>query len=258
MIKKEDIKIGLEFLLPCERIEHTKVGFTYYVNTKNGCYTALSKPTDAFRVKSVKNDHVYCDVCDATSVRVDLDILQKNGLYPEYAEKLMDEWKDSVIASENKNKHATIELELPSGVISTLVPKNDWIANYAFVGGSRGGNKRNFMSCYLGKFNIPQYENNVEQSNEDCKAFKAITDKMRDTYKRKNHDYGNAFSEMYDELGINYGYGKIREKVNRIKTLKDNEAQVANEPLEDALLDCANYCILTLMEYQKRKEHGAD
>lgn len=94
--------------------------------------------------------------------------------------------------------------------------------------------------------------------NTDADRFKEITDKMSDTYKRKNHDYGNAFSEMYDELGINYGYGKIREKVNRIKTLKDNEAQVANEPLEDALLDCANYCILTLMEYQKRKEHGTD
>lgn len=92
----------------------------------------------------------------------------------------------------------------------------------------------------------------------DADRFKEITDKMCDIYKRKNHDYGNAFSEMYDELGINYGYGKIREKVNRIKTLKDNEAQVANEPLEDALLDCANYCILTLMEYQKRKEHGTD
>lgn len=92
----------------------------------------------------------------------------------------------------------------------------------------------------------------------DVGRFKDITDKMSDTYKRKNHDYGNAFSEMYDELGINYGYGKIREKVNRIKTLKDNEAQVTNEPLEDALLDCANYCILTLMEYQKRKEHGTD
>lgn len=92
----------------------------------------------------------------------------------------------------------------------------------------------------------------------DCFSFDEITKKMLDTYIKKNHDYGNAFSEMYDELGINYGYGKIREKVNRIKTLKDNEAQVANEPLEDALLDCANYCILTLMEYQKRKEHGAD
>lgn len=98
-----------------------------------------------------------------------------------------------------------------------------------------------------------------EQSkNTDADRFKDITDKMSDTYKCKNHDYGNAFSEMYDELGINYGYGKIREKVNRIKTLKDNEAQVANEPLEDALLDCANYCILTLMEYQKCKEHGTD
>ena len=95
-----------------------------------------------------------------------------------------------------------------------------------------------------------------ESDKSDADRFKEITDKMSDTYKRKNHDYGNAFSEMYDELGINYGYGKIREKVNRIKTLKDNEAQVANEPLEDALLDCANYCILTLMEYQKRKEHG--
>ena len=97
-----------------------------------------------------------------------------------------------------------------------------------------------------------------ESENSDTERFKEITDKMSDTYKRKNHDYGNAFSEMYDELGINYGYGKIREKVNRIKTLKDNEAQVANESLEDALLDCANYCILTLMEYQKRKKHGAD
>ena len=168
--------------------------------------------TDVFRVKSVKNDRVYCDVCDVTSVRVDLDILQEKGMYPEYAEKLIDEWKDS-IGVDNLNWS-----ELP------------------------------FNSIVMGE----------QSKNTDADRFKDITDKMSDTYKRKNHDYGNAFSEMYDELGINYGYGKIREKVNRIKTLKDNEAQVANEPLEDALIDCANYCILTLMEYQKRKEHGTD
>lgn len=212
MIKKEDIKVGLEFLLPCERIERTEGGFRYYVNTRKKCYAALSKPTDVFSVKSVKNDHVYCDVCDATGVRVDLDILHKNGIYPEYAKNLRDEWKDS-IGVDNLNRS-----ELP------------------------------FNSIGMGE----------QSKNTDADRFKDITDKMSDTYKRKNHDYGNAFSEMYDELGINYGYGKIREKVNRIKTLKDNEAQVANEPLEDALLDCANYCILTLMEYQKRKEHGAD
>lgn len=212
MIKKEDIKVGLEFLLPCERIERTKEGFLYYVNTRKNVYSALSEPTDVFRVKSVKDDRVYCDIRDITSVRVDLDILQKNGIYPEYAKNLMDEWKDS-IGVDNLNWS-----ELP------------------------------FNSIIMGE----------QSKNTDADRFKDITDKMSDTYKRKNHDYGNAFSEMYDELGINYGYGKIREKVNRIKTLKDNEAQVANEPLEDALLDCANYCILTLMEYQKRKEHGTD
>lgn len=212
MIKKEDIKVGLEFLLPCERIERTKEGFLYYVNTRKNVYSALSEPTDVFRVKSVKDDRVYCDIRDITSVRVDLDILQKNGIYPEYAKNLMDEWKDS-IGVDNLNWS-----ELP------------------------------FNSIVMGE----------QSKNTDADRFKDITDKMSDTYKRKNHDYGNAFSEMYDELGINYGYGKIREKVNRIKTLKDNEAQVANEPLEDALLDCANYCILTLMEYQKRKEHGTD
>lgn len=208
MIKKEDIKVGLEFLLPCESIERTRQGFLYYVNTRKGCCMSLIRPTDVFRVKFVKDDRVYCEVRDITNVRVDLDILQKNGFYPEYAEKLMDEWKDCII----------------------------------------GDN----LDCSK----LPLKGKQNERTDAD--RFKDITDKMSDTYKRKNHDYGNAFSEMYDELGINYGYGKIREKVNRIKTLKDNEAQVANEPLEDALLDCANYCILTLMEYQKRKEHGTD
>lgn len=28
MIKKEDIKVGLEFLLPCESIERTRGGFS--------------------------------------------------------------------------------------------------------------------------------------------------------------------------------------------------------------------------------------
>ena len=96
MIKKEDIKVGLEFLLPCDRIVRTEEGFRYYVNTRDGYYLALSKPTDVFRIKSVKNGLAYCDVRDITDVCVNLDILQNNGIYPEYAKNLMDEWKDSI------------------------------------------------------------------------------------------------------------------------------------------------------------------
>ena len=102
MIKKEDIKVGMLFLLPCERIERTEEGFSYYVNTRNGYYLALSKPTDVFRVKSVKNGLAYCDVRDITNVQVNLDILQKNGLFPEDAEKAMD----GRILWENKAKRA--------------------------------------------------------------------------------------------------------------------------------------------------------
>ena len=97
MIKKEDIKVGLKFLLPCERIERREDKFLYFVNTMGSYYLGLSEPTDVFRVKSVKNDSVYCDVRDVTNIRVNLDVLQKNGFYPEYAGKLMDEWKNFVI-----------------------------------------------------------------------------------------------------------------------------------------------------------------
>lgn len=102
MIKKEDIKVGLKFLLPCESIERTRGGFLYYVNTKKGHCMSLIEPTDVFCVESVKNDCVYCSVRNITNVRVDLDILQKNGIYPEYAENLFDEWKNPII-SDNLN-----------------------------------------------------------------------------------------------------------------------------------------------------------
>lgn len=212
MIKKEDIKVGLEFLLPCERIERTKEGFLYYVNTRKGCYSALSEPTDVFRVKSVKNDRVYCDVCDVTSERVDLDILQEKGIYPGYAEKLMDEWKNCIIGN-NLNWS-----ELP------------------------------FNSLIMGKQN----------EKTDADRFKEITDKMCDIYKQKNSDYGSSFSKLFKKCGMTYAYGHLAEKIERIDSLSNNDAKVQGESMIDSLYDLANYSILTIMEIEKRKKHGAD
>ena len=212
MIKKEDIKVGLKFLLPCERIERTKEGFLYYVNTRNGCYSALSEPTDVFRVKSVKDDRVYCDVCDVTSVRVDLYILQEKGIYPEYAENLMDEWKDSI-----------------------CVDNLNW-------------SESPFNSIVMGKQN----------EKTDADRFKEITDKMCNIYKQKNSDYGSSFSKLFNKCGMTYAYGHLAEKIERIDSLSNNEAKVQGESMIDSLYDLANYSILTIMEIEKRKEHGAD
>ena len=91
-------------------------------------------------------------------------------------------------------------------------------------------------------------------SNEDM--YRSLLDKLFETYKAKNSDYGNAFAEMFDELGIDYAYGKLREKMNRIKVLRNKPNMVDNEGLEDALLDTAGYAILTLVELKKRKSNG--
>ena len=94
----------------------------------------------------------------------------------------------------------------------------------------------------------------VTDPQSDEEIYGSLLDKLFTTYKAKNHDYSNAFSEMFDELGIDYAYGKLREKINRIKALRKQPNMVENEGLEDALLDTAGYAILTLVELKKRKE----
>ena len=99
----------------------------------------------------------------------------------------------------------------------------------------------------------PQVTNN--QSDEEI--YGSLLDELFATYKSKNADYGSAFAEMFDELGIDYAYGKLREKMNRIKVLRNKPNMVENEGLEDALLDTAGYAILALVELKKRK-NGID
>ena len=91
------------------------------------------------------------------------------------------------------------------------------------------------------------------QSDEEI--YGSLLDKLFTTYKAKDADYGSAFAEMFDELGIDYAYGKLREKINRIKALRKQPNMVENEGLEDALLDTAGYAILTLVELKKRKDN---
>ena len=53
-----------------------------------------------------------------------------------------------------------------------------------------------------------------------CVAFRDITNGMYDTFKAKNHDYGNSFSELFAECGMTYLCAKA-----------DNSAFVDNQQL---------------------------
>ena len=85
-------------------------------------------------------------------------------------------------------------------------------------------------------------------------AFRDITNGMYDTFKAKNHDYGNSFSELFAECGMTYAYGHMAEKLKRVKSLMSDEAKVNGESMRDSLLDLANYAILTIMELDKTRK----
>jgi hypothetical protein len=91
----------------------------------------------------------------------------------------------------------------------------------------------------------------IEEQNDKIKTHGEICDKIKEIYKNKNSDYGNAFAilrEKYPESIII----RLYDKILRLETLmkKDYIAKV-NESIEDTLFDIANYAIMELTE---RKE----
>lgn len=85
--------------------------------------------------------------------------------------------------------------------------------------------------------------------------FKDITEEMNALYERKNHDYGNSFSETFRKLGIISAATRMLDKMNRIVSLVTKDKQKVNdESLRDTLIDIANYAVMTIMEIDKKKE----
>ena len=85
--------------------------------------------------------------------------------------------------------------------------------------------------------------------------FKDITEEMNALYERKNHDYGNSFSETFRKLGIISAATRMLDKMNRIVFLVTKDQQKVNdESLRDTLIDIANYAVMTIMEIDKKKE----
>ena len=85
-------------------------------------------------------------------------------------------------------------------------------------------------------------------------TFKEITDEMNALYERKNHDYGNSFSETYRKLGVISATTRMLDKMNRIVSLVTKDKQEVNdESLRDTLIDLANYAVMTIMELDGEK-----
>lgn len=76
-----------------------------------------------------------------------------------------------------------------------------------------------------------------------------ICDELKDLYRCKNADYGNSFATARREVPC-YTLGKLYDKFSRYQNLalKGEQSAQVDEPIEDTLLDLANYAIMELTE----------
>ena len=88
--------------------------------------------------------------------------------------------------------------------------------------------------------------NKVTHHCDVCESLNAL-------YDRKNTDYGDSFSKSFQEYGLTMACIRLEDKLNRLKALTKNEAQVKDESITDTLMDLANYAIMTIMELEDER-----
>lgn len=79
---------------------------------------------------------------------------------------------------------------------------------------------------------------------------KELCDRIHNTCVKKNHDYGNSASALYEKFGLISYIVRMNDKMNRVNTLINRETEVKDEKIEDTLLDLANYCLLAVADME--------
>lgn len=263
MINRKDIKEGLKFRMPNNKIERK-----YQVASFRGATDMCEFIQYLTTLKTPHGDKNYVtlqvplfEVCGGPKL---ISLADKNDPHcawvGEYikvrSEALGNQSFYMPINDVMQRGRRAIDADLHP-ILSTEYPKNNWAYNF-IRGGSRSGGKKYRMEhygCSLDPIDVlSKLSAFTEQPTGDADAFRDITNGMYDTFKAKNHDYGNSFAELFKECGMTYAYGHLSEKLKRVKSLMSDEAKVKGESMKDSLLDLANYAILTIIELDKTRK----
>lgn len=253
MIEKDDIKVGLEFKLPfieneyeedTTRNRHRKFMGEYGcklpmyrtdLKTIEGVKLFITPYRPIFKVIDFPKDYFELAFKPSYYLGSFIKVTCGDNIFSLSTEDVIG--RGEILEKFDPKKIA---------INPTYFPKNDWFYHVAFDSGSPCGSKTGFMSSKLSP--------NIVDDTGDAKAFRDITDKMYDTFKAKNTDYKNSFHKIFKECGMTYAYGHMAEKLERINSLRKNEAKVKGESMKDSLYDLANYAILTIMELEKNEK----
>lgn len=98
------------------------------------------------------------------------------------------------------------------------------------------------------------YKRLFGSGKEKPTRFSDILKEMQELYLKKNHDYGNSFSETIQEFGFTPAIARINDKLKRVKQMVGREPMQVKESMRDNLIDIANYCILTIIELDNQNK----
>ena len=88
----------------------------------------------------------------------------------------------------------------------------------------------------------------------NIEKFEKKSQKIAETYKKKNADYGDSFNISLDKYGPIAALTRISDKFNRLENLiLSGKQNVSDESIIDTLEDLASYCIMTVINIEKEK-----
>lgn len=232
MIEKDDIKVGLEFKLPFIENEYEE---------------------DTTRNRHRKFMGEYG--CKLPMYRTDLKTIEGVKLFitpylPIF--KVIDFPKDYFELSFKPSYYLGSFIKVTCGDNIFSLSTEDVIGRGEILEKFSRVSKK---ECFMSSKHSPDFlDVFVKSSTGDAETFRAITNKMCNTFEVKNSDYGDSFHKLFEECGMTYAYGHMAEKLERINSLRKNEAKVKGESMKDSLYDLANYAILTIMELEKTEK----
>ena len=258
MIEIDDIKVGLEFKLPFREDEydeetarnrHRKIMGEYgcklpmyrtYLKTIEGVQLFITPYRPIFKVIDIPMDYFKPTFTPSSYLGSFIEVTCKGNTFRLSTEDVIG--RGEILEKFDPKKIS---------YFSTSPSEDEWAYNYILGNIRRVSKKESFMSS---KHSPDFLDVFVKSSTGDTEAFRAITNKMCNTFEVKNHDYGDSFHKLFEECGMTYAYGHMAEKLERVKSLMKDEAKVNGESMRDSLLDLANYAILTIMELDKTRK----
>lgn len=231
MIEIDDIKVGLEFKLPFRENEYeedTARNRHRKIMSEYGCVLPMYR-TDLKTIDGVK---LFITPYRPIFKVVDIP---KDYFKPTFTPSYLGSFIE-VTCKDNTFRLSTED----------VIGRGEILEKFSRV---------SKKECFMSSKHSPDFlDVFVKSSTGDAETFRAITNKMCNTFEVKNSDYGDSFHKLFEECGMTYAYGHMAEKLERINSLRKNEAKVKGESMKDSLYDLANYAILTIMELEKTEK----